>query len=169
MMKRYTLLALFLLVCLAGHAAAEGTIYSYAPIAGGASSFAITDDGTLWGWGVNDFGTTTGLFGEDPSGNYYSPNKIMERAVLVHIVVTCGVFLGGGNGVLDEQQPVMELRAEVPVVGGVLIDPPVVQGIFVLGPEVQGLLVGGDGKAVRLHGIGLGRDGQGGNGQDDGS
>ena len=79
-----------------------------------------------------------------------------------------GIFLGGGNGVLDEQQPVMELRAEVPVVGGVLIDPPVVQGIFVLGPEVQGLLVGGDGKAISLHGVGLGRDGQGGNGQDDG-
>ena len=28
--------------------------------------------------------------------------------------------------------------------------------------------LGGDGKAVRPHGIGLGRDGQGGNGQDDG-
>ena len=100
MMKRYTLLALFLLVCLAGHAAAEGTIYSYAPIAGGASSFAITDDGTLWGWGVNDFGTTTGLFGEDPSGNYYSPNKIMERAVFVSVGAQFAAFAIDTDGAL---------------------------------------------------------------------
>ena len=85
-------------------------------------------------------GQPAGEGGHDPIAPLI---QVMERAVFVHIVVPCGVFLGGGNGVLDEQQPVMELRAEVPVVGGVLIDALVVQGIFVLGPEVQGLLVGG--------------------------
>lgn len=63
----------------------------------------------------------------------------------------------------------MEFCAEIPAVGGHLIDAPVIQGILVLGPEVQGLLIGGDGKAVRLHGVGLGRDRQRRDGQDDGS